>query len=95
MGEVERSVAGHVAGLVRDGATVQVGVGAIPQAIMEALGGHRDLGVHSLLVEPMMALVEKGAITNARKRLHPGRMDVGEIMGTARLFAFCHEQPHA
>jgi acyl-CoA hydrolase len=91
VGTVERSVAGHVAGLVRDGATVQVGVGAIPQAVMEALGGHRDLGVHSLLVEPMMALVEKGAITNARKRLHPGRMDVGEIMGTARLFAFCHD----
>jgi 4-hydroxybutyrate CoA-transferase len=93
VGAVERGVAAHVAGLIGDGATVQVGVGAIPQAIMEALGDRRDLGVHSLLVEPMLRLVEAGVITNARKRLHPGRMDVGEIMGTARLFAFCHENP--
>jgi len=93
VGDVERAVGAHAASLIADGATIQVGVGAIPQAIMEALGDRRDLGVHSLLVEPMLRLVETGAITNARKRLHPGRMDVGEIMGTARLFAFCHENP--
>jgi len=93
LGEVERGVAAHAAGLIPDGATLQVGVGAIPQAIMEALGDRRDLGVHSLLVEPMLPLIERGVITNARKRLHPGRMDVGEIMGTARLFVFCHESP--
>src|SRR5215813_9089679 len=58
---------------------------------MEALGDRRDLGVHSLLVESMLPLVERGAITNARKRLHPGRMDVGEIMGTARLYEWSHE----
>jgi acyl-CoA hydrolase len=91
IGEVERRIAAHVAGLVPDGATIQAGIGSIPQAIMEALAGKRDLGVHSLLVEPMLALVEAGAITNARKRLHPGRMDIGEIMGTARLFAWSHE----
>ena len=93
VGAVERAVGAHAAGLIGDGATIQVGVGAIPQAIMEALGDRRDLGVHSLLVEPMLQLIETGAITNARKRLHPGRMDVGEIMGTARLFAFCHDNP--
>ena len=91
VGAVEQAIAGHVASLIPDGATIQVGVGSIPQAIMEALGDRRDLGVHSLLVEPMLALVERGVITNARKRLHAGRMDVGEIMGTARLFAWCHE----
>jgi 4-hydroxybutyrate CoA-transferase len=93
VGEVERRIAGHVAGLVPDGATVQVGVGSIPQAVMEALAGKRDLGVHSLLVEHMLPLVRSGVITNARKRLHPGRMDVGEIMGTAALFAWSHENP--
>ena len=86
IGEVERRVAGHVAGLVDDGATIQAGIGAIPQAIMEALGDKRDLGVHSLLVEHMLPLVDRGVITNARKRVHPGRMDIGEIMGTPRLF---------
>jgi 4-hydroxybutyrate CoA-transferase len=93
VGEVERKIAAHVAGLIPDGATVQVGVGAIPQAVMEALGGKKDLGVHSLLVDHMLPLVEAGVITNARKRLHPGRMDIGEIMGTARLFAWSHENP--
>src|SRR6266545_3080300 len=82
VGEVERKIAAHVAGLIPDGATVQVGIGAIPQAVMEALGGKKDLGVHSLLVDHMLPLIEAGVITNARKRLHPGRMDIGEIMGT-------------
>ena len=93
VGEVERAIARHVAELVPDGATVQVGVGSIPQAVMEALGGKRDLGVHSLLVDHMLPLIEAGVITNARKRLHRGRMDVGEIMGTARLFRWAHENP--
>jgi len=93
VGEVERRIAGHVADLIPDGATVQVGVGSIPQAVMEALGDKKDLGVHSLLVDHMLPLVRRGVITNARKRLHPGRMDVGEIMGTAELFRWCHENP--
>jgi 4-hydroxybutyrate CoA-transferase len=93
VGEIERRIAGHVAELIPDGATVQVGVGAIPQAVMEALGGKKDLGVHSLLVDHMLPLVRSGVITNARKRLHPGRMDVGEIMGTAALFQWSHENP--
>jgi 4-hydroxybutyrate CoA-transferase len=93
VGEVERRIAGYVAHLVPDGATVQVGVGSIPQAVMEALAGKKDLGVHSLLVDHMLPLVRSGVITNARKRLHPGRMDVGEIMGTAALFAWVHDNP--
>jgi acyl-CoA hydrolase len=91
VGDVERRIAAHVADLVPDGATIQVGVGSIPQAVMEALGGKKDLGVHSLLVDHMLPLVRAGVITNARKRLHPGRMDVGEIMGTAALFDWAHE----
>jgi acyl-CoA hydrolase len=91
VGEVERRIAGHVADLIPDGATVQVGVGSIPQAVMEALAGKKDLGIHSLLVDHMLPLVRSGVITNARKRLHPGRMDVGEIMGTAALFQWCHD----
>jgi 4-hydroxybutyrate CoA-transferase len=93
VGEVERRIAGHVADLIPDGATVQVGVGSIPQAVMEALAGKKDLGIHSLLVNHMLPLVRSGVITNARKRLHPGRMDVGEIMGTTALFQWSHENP--
>lgn len=91
VGETERRIAEHVAGLVPDGATLQVGIGSIPEAIVGALGAHRDLGVHSLLVDAMLPLVTGGIITNARKSRHPGRMDLGEIMGTEALFRFVHD----
>lgn len=91
VGEVERRIAAQVAELIPDGATIQVGIGAIPQAILEALAGKRDLGVHSLLVDPMLPLIERGVITNARKTRNPGRMDLGEIMGTGPLFDFVHD----
>ncbi|MDP2703512.1 MAG: acetyl-CoA hydrolase/transferase C-terminal domain-containing protein, partial [Candidatus Rokubacteria bacterium] len=93
VGAVERRIAEQVADLVPDGSTVQVGVGSIPQAVMQALAGKRDLGVHSLLVDHMLPLIESGVINNSRKRLHPGRMDVGEIMGTERLFRWAHDNP--
>jgi 4-hydroxybutyrate CoA-transferase len=91
IGAIERRIAEHAARLIPDGATIQAGIGAIPQAIMEALRDRRDLGVHSLFVEHMLPLVEAGVITNAKKRVHPGRMDIGEIMGTPRLFAWAND----
>jgi len=88
VGEVERAIGAHVAALVPDGAAVQVGVGAIPQAVLEGLTGHRDLALHSLLVDQGVALVERGVVTGARKRVHRGRMDLAEAMGTRRTFDF-------
>jgi acyl-CoA hydrolase len=88
VGEVERAIGCHVAALVSDGATVQIGIGAIPQAVLEALADHRDLALHSLLVDQGVALVERGVVTGARKRLHRGRMDLAEAMGTRRTFEF-------
>ncbi|MBI4637533.1 MAG: acetyl-CoA hydrolase/transferase family protein [Candidatus Rokubacteria bacterium] len=93
VGDVERAIGRHVAALVADGATVQVGVGAIPQAVLEALADHRDLGLHSLLVDAAVTLVERGVVTNARKRVHRGRMDIAEAMGTRRLFEWVHDNP--
>jgi 4-hydroxybutyrate CoA-transferase len=93
VGPVERRIAGHAAALIPDGATIQIGVGAIPQAIMEALGERRDLGVHSIVVDHMLPLIERGVITNARKAFHRGRMDICEVMGTRRLFDFVHDNP--
>jgi 4-hydroxybutyrate CoA-transferase len=93
VGDVERAIGRRVAALVPDGATVQVGVGAIPQAVLDALVDHRDLGLHSLLVDSSVALIERGVVTNAQKRVHRGRMDIAEVMGTRRLFDFVHENP--
>jgi acyl-CoA hydrolase len=91
--DVERAIGRHVAAIVTDGATIQVGVGAIPQAVLEALDGHRDLALHSLLVDAAVGLVERGVVTGAAKRVRRGRMDVAEAMGTRRLFDFVHDNP--
>ena len=91
VGAVERAIGGHVAALVPDGAAVQVGVGAIPQAVLEGLDGHRDLALHSLLVDQGVSLVERGVVTGARKRVHRGRLDLAEAMGTRRTFDFLAE----
>ena len=93
VGDVERAIGRHVGALVPDGATVQVGVGAIPQAVLEALGDHRDLALHSLLVDAGVGLVERGVVTGARKRVHRGRLDIAEAMGTRRTFDFLATSP--
>ena len=59
--------------------------------MLEALSGHRDLALHSLLVDPGVALIERGVVTGARKRLHRGRLDIAEAMGTRRTFDFLHD----
>jgi len=91
VGDIERAIGAHVAALVPDGAVVQVGVGAIPQAVLEALGSHRDLALHSLLVDAGVGLVERGVVTGARKRFHRGRLDLAEAMGTRKTFDFVHD----
>lgn len=92
--ETERSIARNVAALVPDGATIQIGIGAVPQAILEALGGHHDLGVHSgMLCDGMIPLVEAGVISNARKSLDPFLLAAGEALGTEALFQFIDHNP--
>jgi 4-hydroxybutyrate CoA-transferase len=93
VGDVERAIGRHVAGLVPDGAVVQVGVGAIPQAVLEALGDHRDLAMHSLLVDAAVDLMARGVVTAARKPFRRGTCDIAEAMGTPRLFEAIHENP--
>ena len=93
VGDVERAIGRHVATVVPNGATVQVGVGAIPQAVLEALVDHRELALHSLLVDSAVTLIERGVVTGSRKRFHRGRLDIAEVMGTRRLFDFVHDNP--
>jgi 4-hydroxybutyrate CoA-transferase len=93
IGEAERRIASLVAELVPDGATIQVGIGATPEAVVSGLGHHRDLGVHSALFDSMLPLLERGVITGAPNRRHPGCLDLGEIMGTEPLFRWVHENP--
>lgn len=86
---VDLKVAEHVAALIPDGATIQLGVGTLPVAVAAALRGHRDLGVHSGVVSDVLIdLVERGVVNNARKGRDAGKTVTGGLFGTQRLRDF-------
>jgi acyl-CoA hydrolase len=88
-GDVERAIAGHVAERIPDGATLQAGIGAIPNALLERLRDHRDLGVHTELIsDGLIDLVERGVVTGTRKRLRTGKVVGTFALGTAALYDF-------
>ncbi len=90
-GEAELAIARHVGGLIEDGATLQFGLGAMPEAILAALGDRRDLGIHSGTIgDGVVELTRSGVITNARKSIDPGFTVAGMMMGTRRLYDFAH-----
>jgi acetyl-CoA hydrolase len=84
-----RKIGGHVAGLIRDGDTLQLGIGDIPNAILSELVSHRDLGIHTeMFSDGVVDLVARGVVTNARKTLHRGKLVTTFVMGTKRLYDF-------
>ena len=93
-GPIEEAIAEHVVGLVPDEATLQFGIGAIPEAVMARLTARRDLGVHSgLISDGLIDLQESGALTNARKSQDAGLMIGAVCGGTRRLFDWLHRNP--
>lgn len=89
-----KAVAERVAGLVEDAATVQFGIGALPEACLDALAGHRDLGIHSgLLNDAAMRLIQAGVVTGARKTVDQGVAVGGFLCGSTALFRFAHRNP--
>lgn len=94
LNEVERAIGRHVAGLVEDGATLQMGIGAIPDASLIALKDHRRLGVHTeMFSDGLVDLVERGVVTGEEKRVHPGKVVATFAMGTRRLYDFMDDNP--
>ncbi len=93
-GETELAVARNVAGLIEDGATLQFGLGALPEAILSALADRRDLGIHSGAIGDKAAeLMQAGVITNARKSIDRGVAVAGVMFGSKRIQQFCHRNP--
>ncbi|WP_244131401.1 acetyl-CoA hydrolase/transferase family protein [Burkholderia pseudomultivorans] len=93
-GPVEQAIGEHVASLVEDGATLQTGIGAIPDAVMAALHDKHDLGVHTGSIgDGIAALCEAGVVTNARKTIDAGITVGGVIIGSARVRRFAHRNP--
>lgn len=91
---VQMSIGRNVAGLIDDGATLQMGIGAIPDAVLAALTGHKELGIHTeMFSDGVIDLVEKGVITNERKKIHPGKIVATFVIGTRRLYDFVDDNP--
>jgi 4-hydroxybutyrate CoA-transferase len=87
-------LAGYVADLIPDGATMQMGIGAIPDAVLKFLFNKKDLGVHSELIsDGVIDLVEAGVLTNGRKTLHAGKIVIGFILGSQRLYKWVDDNP--
>lgn len=94
LGPVEQAIGAHIAALIDDGDTIQFGIGSIPDAVLRALLGKRDLGIHSgLLSDSLVDLVEAGVVTGRRKAVMPGKIVSTAAMGTPRLYSFMHDNP--
>jgi acyl-CoA hydrolase len=94
IGEIERRIGAYVADLVPDGATLQLGIGAIPAATALALRDKKDLGIHTeMFTDSVVDLVEAGVVTGALKERNRGKIVTAFMMGTERLYRFVHDNP--
>ena len=94
IGDIERRIGANVAELIPDGATLQLGIGAIPAATALFLRDKKDLGVHTeMFTDSVVDLVEAGAITGAAKERNRGKIVTSFVMGSRRLYEFIHDNP--
>jgi acyl-CoA hydrolase len=92
--DVEKAIGKNIASIVEDGATLQLGIGAIPNAVLEALSGHKDLGIHSeMFSDGVIDLYRKGAITGRLKKKHPGKIVSSFCIGSKALYDFIDDNP--
>jgi acyl-CoA hydrolase len=92
--ELERKIAGHIAGLIEDGSTLQLGIGGIPDAVLALLEGKKDLGIHTEMVsDGVVRAIERGIITNRKKTLHPGKVIATFVLGSENLYSYVHNNP--
>jgi len=92
--EIERAIGRHVAALIEDGSTLQMGIGAIPDAVLSSLKDHKRLGCHTeMFSDGLVELVENGVVTGEEKRVHPGKVVATFAMGTRKLYDFMDDNP--
>jgi acyl-CoA hydrolase len=92
--DTDRKIGRFVAELVDDGATLQMGIGAIPNAVLTMLGNHKDLGVHSeMFADGILPLVDKGVVNGKNKAIDKGRLVATFLMGSKNLYDFIHDNP--
>jgi acetyl-CoA hydrolase len=91
---IQDKIASYIAELVPDGATLQTGIGGIPDAVLKRLTNHKNLGVHSELISNgVMEMIEAGIITNASKTIHTGKVVAGFVLGNRKLYDYIHDNP--
>jgi acyl-CoA hydrolase len=89
--EIETAIGKHCASLVEDGATLQMGIGAIPNAVLAQLGNHKDLGIHTeMFADGVLPLIEKGVINGAKKVINHGKIVSTFLMGSQRVYDYIH-----
>jgi 4-hydroxybutyrate CoA-transferase len=92
--QISQKIAGHIADLIPDGATLQMGIGAIPDAVLNFLDNKKDLGIHSeMFSDGVVRLVEQGVINNSCKTLHTGKIVAGFVLGTHSLYEWVNDNP--
>lgn len=94
IGEIEKKIGENVAALIPDGATLQLGIGAIPDAVLLFLGEKKHLGIHSeMFSDGVVFLAESGVVTNSKKAINPGKFIATFLMGTKKLYDFVDNNP--
>src|SRR3990167_6530255 len=92
--EISEKIGKYISSLIEDGSTLQLGIGAIPDAVLKHLEGKEDLGIHTeMFSDGIIKLVEKGVITNEKKTLHAGKIIASFVLGTRKLFDFVDNDP--
>ncbi|MCP5095882.1 MAG: acetyl-CoA hydrolase/transferase family protein [Chloroflexi bacterium] len=92
--DIHLRIGAHIAEMIPDGATLQMGIGNIPDAVLQNLTNHRDLGIHTeLFSDGVVDMVESGVITCSKKSFHPGKIIAGFLFGTQKLYNFIHNNP--
>ena len=92
--EAELQIGKYCSELIDDGATLQMGIGAIPNAVLKSLANHKNLGVHTeMFSDGVIELVEKGIINGKNKRIHPGKIVSGFVMGSRKTYDFIDDNP--
>jgi acyl-CoA hydrolase len=92
--EVEKQIANHIATLIEDGSTLQLGIGGIPDAVLSLIKDKKDLGIHTEMIsDGLMEALEQGTITGYKKTLHPGKAVCTFILGTKNLYDYVDNNP--
>jgi acyl-CoA hydrolase len=94
VGDLEKKIGASIAELIEDGSTLQMGIGAIPDAALSCLGQHKDLGVHTeMWSNGLLPLLKSGVVTNSKKAVHPGKTVSAFVNGSKELYDFIHDNP--